>query len=341
MKRTVPGSACAELVTVFSEKGDLIVHESFDDSKPYGTCRMRSLSLLVLIASGSHLVACSKGDSQQGQWPDPDFSQLDQSTEPGSGSDESPETAPSESGEQDEPSSEPEPDQDSQESSTSKGEESEDSSSSSQEGESSKDQGSDSTSSQETSSSTQPEPTSSDATSSTADATTSTSSEETSSSDDASTEPAPCELELCVRMNDTQPAGSIPWVPGLNMFSFQLPRTHRRLARIELLEGYGRGQTRASIRMDAGTSSAAVIARLEWSVNLPSTQKWLGANLSKPYDMQGFDKFWVVLGENLPSGRASVANAGSVYSIWHKKPGASSWSESGVALMFRAYCCKE
>lgn len=125
------------------------------------------------------------------------------------------------------------------------------------------------------------------------------------------------------------------------MFAFQVPRTHRRLARIELFEGYGQGTTRASIRLDAGTSSAAVVERLEWSVNLPDSQRWRGANLQNPFVMGGFEKLWVVLDQNLPSSRASIANTGSVHSIWHKEPSSQSWTESGVALMFKAYCCKE
>lgn len=142
-------------------------------------------------------------------------------------------------------------------------------------------------------------------------------------------------------MNANQAPGNHAWPKGMHMFSFQVPKSHRRLARIELYEGLGQGTTRASLRLDAGTSSGAVIARLAWSVDAGMPLSWRGANLPVPFSMGAFAKLWVVLDDNLPSGRASVANSGTIYSLWYKERGSQSWNESGVPLMFRAFCCKE
>lgn len=329
---------------------------------------VQGLSLVLLLASGSSIAGCSKSDSAQGEWPDPSFSDAQESTAP----DQTPSKDPSpgqdsaesnEDGEESNPSpsesSTPEPGEETQESpeSSSDAEDSSDSTTKDSGEDSSQDSGddpddskssttgetsSDSTSSKsDTSSSDQTESSSSSSTSSeeTTSSSTQDTGEDTSTPDDGT--PAACDMELCVRMNDTQPAASVPWRVGMNMFSFPVPKQYRRLARIELFEGYGTGQTRASVRLDAGTSSAAVVERLQWSVNLPSTQDWRGANLVKPYLIQGFEKLWVVLDANMPSGRASIASSGTVYSIWHKANGSQSWTESGVALKFRAYCCKE
>lgn len=340
--------------------GEFILQASSDHSSSrVGSHRVQSLSLLLLFAGGAGLTGCSKADTSQGEWPDPGVTQPQESTEPeglpsgeqgpdqDSGSESEPEPSGEDSKDKEPDATTPEPDEDSPESSTSgdgSQDESKDSTTQDPSGGDTDEPG-DTTSTQTSSSSTSTDETKSSSASSSEDSS-SSSTQDTGqdtgqdSSDDGG-EPEACEPELCVRMNDTQPSVNRPWRVGVNMFSFQVPKTHRRLARIELFEGFGTGQTRATLRLDAGTSSATVIGWLQWSVNLPSSQAWLGANLSEPFSMESHDKLWVVIGELPASRRASIASSGISYSIWHKASGSQSWTESSAPLMFRAYCCKE
>lgn len=358
--------------TPFFVGGGRILKELFDHSNPrVGATSVQqklgfgSLSLLLLMASGAPLFACSKADNAQGEWPDPSFSNAEESDAPGSSPsdatepDQSDSTQPdpgSEGGE-DDPDPETssaggsEPTQDDSGTVTSgastTGEEGTDSSgtdgttedTSSSTGGSSPDQSADSTDTQSTSSTDDASTTSTDTSSENSSSSTQSSSEETTTEEN--TDPAACELELCVRINDTQEPGQGAWRVGMTMFSFPLPSNPRRVARIELYEGYLSGETKVALRLDAGTSSAGVVEKLQWPVNLPSSQEWLGANLSEPFSTQGFKKMWVVLDNNRLPGRASIAKTGGLVSIWHKASGSQSWSESAAPLMFRAYCCKE
>lgn len=325
----------------FRPEGDFILQNPFDQTRSLAGAQsvqrsrvVGAFACLLLNALGPQLVGCSKGDSSQGAWPDPGLPGPTQSTEP--------ETSPTD---EKDTSSEPEPSSEGGQTTPTPGSSNEDESLESTSAESSaetNDSQVDSSSAsgqQSTDSGSASSSSSSGANSS--GSSSSTEQDTSSSAPDSTEDPAACEQELCVAMNHDKVPGTRIWRPGMHMFSFVVPSTHRRLARIELYEGLGDGITRASVRYDAGTSSGAIISRLSWAVDAAQPPSWMGADLPVPFLMSAFTKLWVVLEDNLPSSRASVANTGTIYSVWYKERGSQSWNESGVPLMFRAYCCKE
>lgn len=368
-EKTVLGRAKQDFRPPFLMEGERKLQKLFDHFNPRMDRtrvetggRLASLSLLCCMVGGASLFgACSKGDSAQGEWPDPSFVDPTQSEGPQGTptgepspdkSDSTSEPDPSDNGEPDSSNTEPGASSADPEQSTSG------SSSTGPTGETSTDKGTQDSKSDDSTGELTSSPgqnTSSKESSSTSQETTSSSStssetQETESSSDQSSEgdtntgdsdPSACELELCVRMNDEETPNGSSWRVGMNMFSFKVPKTHRRLARIELNEGFISGKTLATLRRDAGTSSAGVIEKLEWLVNLPTSREWRGATLTEPVSIEGVGKLWVVLDNNRFPSRASIAITGDLHSIWHKASGSKSWTESGVPLMFRAYCCKE
>lgn len=124
------------------------------------------------------------------------------------------------------------------------------------------------------------------------------------------------------------------------MFAFDTPPGNRRLARIELVEGFAQGTTKAEIRMDAGNSSANVLARLSWPVDLKTAQTWRGGDLETPLRMNSSSPLWVVI-TPIRNSTASFSSDGKKRRIWHQAVGSESWREGSARLMFRAYCCKD
>lgn len=163
----------------------------------------------------------------------------------------------------------------------------------------------------------------------------------TASSEEGSTgatgQPA-CEIELCAFLNHRERAGRRTWRPARHRFSFVAPTPSRRLARIELMEGMGRGRTRVEVRSDDGDSSGNLLSRVSWDFDLPTRKEWRGANLARPKEMPAGRRLWVTV-EPTPYALASIAAEGESIPLWYEA-GSQRWVKKNAALMYRIFCCK-
>lgn len=308
------------------------VHASLPGER--GLYLVTTLALAALCVGPS---GCSKADSAQGAWPNPQLSVEDTKASPSSPEDSEDSTGSEESSPSPSPGSEAEDDPESGTSdSTESSEEEKEDVSSSDATEASDDSS--------TSQTTQEEDESTPSTSSEQDASSSSSAStgETSSStaEEDSGTAANCEQELCLSVNADRPMGSTQWSYGPNMFWVKPPAGNRRLARVEFVEGFASGTTRLTIRSDKGESSDGILRELSWSVDLPQKQAWAGADLEEPLRMYNAYKLWFVI-EPIINSRASFAASGNKITIWHRPIGSENWREAEAPLMFRAYCCKE
>lgn len=165
----------------------------------------------------------------------------------------------------------------------------------------------------------------------------STSSSSTESSSD-SAEPV-CEMELCAFLNHRMAPGNKRWRAARHRFSFVAPSPSRRLARIELMQGFGRGRTRVEVRLDDGDSSANLLTRLTWEFNLPTSKQWQGAKLERPEKMPAGRQIWMTV-EPVAASLASIAAAGREIPLWYEQS-PQRWVEKRAPVMYRVFCCKE
>lgn len=166
---------------------------------------------------------------------------------------------------------------------------------------------------------------------------TSTSSSSTESSSESG-EPV-CEMELCAFLNHRMAPGNKRWRAARHRFSFVSPSPSRRLARIELMQGFGRGRTSVEVRLDDGDSSANLLTRLTWEFNLPTSKRWQGAKLERPEKMPAGRQIWMTV-EPVAASLASIAAAGREIPLRYEQS-PQRWVEKRAPVMYRVFCCKE
>lgn len=147
-----------------------------------------------------------------------------------------------------------------------------------------------------------------------------------------------CKLELCVEINGKQELSGDTWSYRRYIFPFKIPKKAPRLARVEIVEGFAQGRTRAVLKSSIGKGQGPALARWSWEVDMPDRSGWNGGDLSYPVRLQSGTWYWF---EFIPAkgSVASVAKKGRDVALWRRNNPTSRWVKDPAPAMFRAYCC--
>lgn len=170
---------------------------------------------------------------------------------------------------------------------------------------------------------------------------TDTETEDSGSADDSSEEgpgPGSCKLELCLEINGKQELSGETWKYRRYIFPFKIAKKAPRLARVEIVEGFTKGKTRAVLKSSNGKGQGPALARWSWEVDMPNRSGWNGGDLSYPVRLQSETWYWF---EFIPAqgSLASVAKAGRDVALWRRNNPTRRWVKEPAPAMFRAYCC--
>lgn len=173
---------------------------------------------------------------------------------------------------------------------------------------------------------------------------TSESSDQSSSSDESSdqgsSDPLQCIQTLCFETNTSQKARGYPSDAGQVIFRLFVKEGMKRLARIELVEGFSQEPTTVVFKKNGENKHGDLLAEVSWSDRPSDHLDWVGADFDEPIDIEGERVIWV---EVSPADGEffSLSDSGKRLPMWHRWFPASSWIREPAPVMFRAYCCEE
>lgn len=173
---------------------------------------------------------------------------------------------------------------------------------------------------------------------------TSESTEETSSSsessDQGSSAPPKCVQTLCYETNTKGEPRGYATDHAQVIFRLRVGERIKRLARVELVEGFSEAVTTVSLRKNGQNKHGALLAKVTWSDRPRDSLGWAGTDFEEPLDIEGEQVIWV---EVSPAEREfySIAEPGENFPMWHRSSPSASWVKGPAPVMFRAYCCEE
>lgn len=167
-----------------------------------------------------------------------------------------------------------------------------------------------------------------------------TSEPEKEKSDEDIPDPDACVQKVCAELNPQNQGTSDPSEVGQYIFYFETQDWARRLARVELVEGFVSGETSIVVKSDGGDKHGDVIAQLSWTKRPSDLLDWTGDNLPTPVNIENETWLWL---EVTPAQGvfSSLATTGESVPVWERNEPGRAWRKGSAPVMFRAYCCEE
>lgn len=167
-----------------------------------------------------------------------------------------------------------------------------------------------------------------------------TSEPEQDGSEKGTPDPDACVQKICAELNPLGQGISDPREVGQYIFYFKAEDWARRLARVEIMEGFVAGLTSIVVKSDGGDTHGDVIAELGWTKRSSDLLEWTGDDFPTPVNIEDESWLWV---EVTPAQGvfSSLASEGEEVPVWERNGPDRAWRKGSAPVMFRAYCCEE
>lgn len=167
-----------------------------------------------------------------------------------------------------------------------------------------------------------------------------TSTPEEDKSDEGVPDPDACVQKICAELNPFGQSSSDPSEVGQYIFYFDTEDWARRLARVEIMEGFVAGETSVVIMSDGGAKHGDVVAQLSWTKRPSNLVDWTGDDFPVPVNIERETWLWV---EVTPAQGvfSSSASEGESVPVWERNEPGTAWRKGSAPVMFRAFCCEE